>query len=297
MTYIDGTPIEEFQALGKKMNSRIMELVEKSDFAGFVAHRVDVTYEGEHKDMKAKVYYSSPSDSNLRTISFSFSDPVDLIRRIHGNFIWCAYSVPFSFDDKEMGIHWLYSKDAICCEYVFSVVGRYSGSGYEKVNEAIAMCDVIPYIKALASKRSLDEQETCTLEFDDLVTSRDIRTCGQEPFIDLIWNERNWCYDFGITFSGAQGGAQFNYEDVRDDDISISNEFEGGDPHDDSFRNAFSQAMKLNPLLLDDEAGIIGSVENLYRRFSWFKDNGADLDGPTLNVIDTICRIGHDMRK
>lgn len=286
---IDGTPIEVFEEMGRKFNDRMKMLAEKSTFAGDIAQRINVVL--ENKKMSAEVFHSASPDTRLKKECFFIKDPVDLIEKLHQKNILCSTDVSYLFDDRDEKIQWVHDEqdNMSCSESLYEVIGVYSDC--ELSCRAYKLCDNISIVEKMASKRSLDEMETCTLEFDDIFLNRDLRTqydTEKKPYLNFYWNERNWIYEYSVAASWTDGGVQFDENDIGKNDIIASIELNGEDP----YRGSISVICHKDVMIFEDMTGVCGTVESLYRRFSEFKEKGAVFYDP-LYGLSRFCEICH----
>ena len=286
--YIDGTPLEVFQKLGKSYQKHFSRMVEKSDFAGDIAHRIDVAY--EDGKMTASVIHSKSSDTKLQRMTYEISGPEDLIEKLHKDNILCSYKVHYLFDDKVYGPQWLSMNEYPPID-IFTLVGYYSGP--ESIDKAIAACDSVGDVERAASRKELEWQEEHVLEFDDVFINADVRAQYKNegrPYLNFIWNERNWCYDYTIEVYPSDGGVEFSDSDIHEDDITVN---VGLDNNVVPYEDSISVIFKDNLMIFADDVGVRGTAEWLHKAFLHFKSKGVVFDTP-LDVLDKVCSLGYD---
>ena len=276
MVTVDGTPLEEFAALGKKMNAAFKGAVKKSEFNGCVASRIDVRK--KDGNLEACVWSSRPGDSEMTADIFdNIKDSPSFIRDIHERGILCRYNVPFTVEDRDDNVEWSGVPDQMTMgENVFTIVSAYTAKSRADFcaddDEAYSLCDVLTPVQVEKAKTGLAEDlpDPAPKEFSN------------EFSVKFFWNERNWYTEYSIIVSDGKTCSVYHFNDPEE-----KAETETWDPV------FLKDVVKGNYHLIVEGGSLRGMISDINRCFEEFRGRGVSMRGysDVFGTIEKFCRI------
>lgn len=193
---IDGTPIEDFQAMALRYLEHEKKLVQESDFQGTVVNRIDFIKRNHF--LTAEIYYSNCSDTEIHIDSIDIKD-MDAINQYlekKGFYIYDTYGYKnYNMIDMDHNVKFINNNYPVI--YQLMIIQLYTDCP-DKWNgkmEYVPENLIVDRIKAQKAVSGLSETSANKL-YTNPWTSIIDEEGNIKSDIELVYNERNWWSDY-----------------------------------------------------------------------------------------------------